>query len=260
MADPTTFSIPRRRMAIGAYSASDTALIKLRDVGVINSAEASFERETNEYRAVDLSAGECREYVADSNNTAGGGTLAVEMMSTVAANLGVMLSSAVTTVASGAATQETMPTMAVGDVVQLNNIPDAATVVVKDSAGTPATLVAGTDYEFVAKKGGMIRILDLGAYTQPFTVDYDKLASKTVSPMSDLEEYYYIVLSGGNERNSCGGEVERFYRARVSDAQTKRLHEAADVKVPTAMSVTFSIDRDPARSYQFGRFDVTESA
>jgi len=259
MADPTTFSIPRRRMGIGTYTTSDSALIKLRDVGIINSAEVTFNRETNAYRAVDLSGGECREYVADTNNTAGDGQLAVEMMSTVAANLGVMLSSAVTTVATAAADQETMPTMAVGDVVQTNYIPDSSTIVVKDDAGTPATLVLGTDYEFVSKKAGLIRILSLGAYTQPFTIDYTKLDSKTVSPMSDLDDYYYIVLAGGNERNSCGGEIERFYRARISDAQTKALHQAADVKTPQPMTVTFTIDRDPARSYAFGQFAVTEA-
>ena len=115
MADPTVFSIPRRRMAIGTYSSSDATRITLRDVGIINGAEASFERENTEYRAVDLSGGACREYVADSNNVAPFGTLTVELMSNVAANLGLLLSSAVTTVANESASEETTATNVADD-------------------------------------------------------------------------------------------------------------------------------------------------
>lgn len=259
MADPTVFSLPRRRMAIADYSLVDTTLLTRRDVGIINGAEGGMARETDEYLATDLSTGVCTEYVADSKTNAGQGSLTIEMMSSVAANLGLMLSSDVTTVASAAATQETTATLVDDDVIQTNFMPDPSTVVIADSAGTPATLVLGTDYEFVAQKAGLIRILGVTGFTQPFTIDYTKIDQKTIDPMSNLDAFFDIVFAGGNERNSCGGEFERFYRCRISDEQTRRLHEAAETKTPVSMSVTFTIDRDPARSYRFGTFGVTEA-
>lgn len=259
MADPTVFHLPRKRMAIGPYTASDTVLIARRDAGILNGVEVGMSRETDEYLATDLSGGECREYVADSKVTAGTGTLTVDMMSSDAENLGLVYSSSVTTVATAAADEETCATLAVGQTVQTNFLPDPSTIVVTDSDGTPATLVLDTDYEFASKKSGMIRILDLASYTQPFKINYTKIDQKTVDPMSSLDDYYDIVFSGGNERNSCGGEFDRFYRCRISDEQSKRLHEAAEQKTPVSMSVTFTIDRDPARSYRFGTSGVTES-
>ena len=260
MPDPTVFYIPRRRFLIAPYVALDDPLPIYRDVGVINSGEVTFNRENNEYRAVDLSSGECREYVADANTTADVASLTVEMMSNVAANLGVMLSSAVTTIPTGAATTENCGTVAVGDVVRTNFIPDPSTLVVTDSDASPATLVEGTDYEFISRKSGAIRFLNLGSYTQPFKLDYTILDSKSIKPMSSLSDRYLIELTGGNERNSCGGEYERFYRARISDEQTKALHVAADTKIAVPMPVTFTLNRDPGRNYEFAEFTLTEAA
>jgi hypothetical protein len=243
-------------MAIGVYNALDDPRPVLRDVGVINSAEGGFEVEPNEYRAHDVSSGECREYIADSNTTSAVGTLTAEMMSDVAANLGVILMSSVSDVATGAATPETCATVVVGDVVETLFLPDANTLVVTDSDAGPSTLILGTDYEFVSKNGGMIRFLNLGAYVQPFILDYTMIDSQTVNPMSSLNDFWMISLSGGNERNSCGGEAERFYRARIAAEQTKALHVAADTKIAVPMPVTFALDRDPGRNYDFANFAV----
>lgn len=259
MADPTVFSIPRRRLSVGDYGTSDATLVLLRDVGVIDSAEITSNIEANEYLATDVSGDTCREYVADANNQASTLTITIGLMSNVAANLGLMFQSDVTTTATGAATTETMPTMAVNDVVQTNFIPDASTIVIKDSDGTPATLTLDTDYEFVAKNGSMIRILSLGSYTQPFTIDYTREDQKSVQPMSSLNDYFRLAFSGGNERNSCNGEHEVFYRCRISEGQTKALHQAATQKVAAPVSVTLTADRDPARSYEFGKWAVIEA-
>lgn len=247
-------------MAIGVYVASDTPRPVMRDVGVINSAEGGFEVEPNEYRAYDVSSGECREYIADANTSSAIGTMTAEMMSNVAANLGVILMSGVTPVATGPATSETCATVAVGDVVETLFLPDADTLVVTDSDAGPSTLVLGTDYEFVAKNGGMIRFLDLAAYVQPFILDYTMIDSQTINPMSSLNDFWMISLSGGNERNSCGGEAERFYRARISAEQTLALHVAADTKIAVPMPVTFTLDRDPGRNFDFANFSVPAAA
>jgi hypothetical protein len=244
-------------MAIGTYAASDATLIKLRDVGIIDSAEVEFPREIAEYLATDVSGVECREYIANTNTVANSGKLTVALMSGVAANLGIILASALTAVTAAAATEQTFPTMAVGDVVAVNDLPDTTSgIVITDSNATPATLVAGTDWEYVAKGGGMVRILNIAAFTQPFKANYTKKAATRISPMSDTDDLFRIVLAGSNEKNSCGGEREIFYKARISEAQTMKLHDPAATRDPQPIQVVFTLDRDPARAYQFGLFDV----
>ena len=256
----TIFSIPRRRMLIRNWAALASALPAMRDVGVINSAEIVFNRETNEYRAVDVSTGACREYVADSNSTAPDGTLTIELMSNVAANLAMVMSSSVMVNASGTATQETCETLAVGDVVTPKYLPDPDTIVVTDSDAGPTTLVLGTDYAFYAKKVGSIMMLNVDTFTQPFNLEYTTINSKSIAPMSDLNKYFYVELVGGNERNSCGGEKEIIYRVSISDAQTKRLSEAADVKIAQPMIATFLVDRDHTRNFEFAEMALDEAA
>lgn len=69
-------------------------------------------------------------------------------------------------------TSEALPsTLAVGDEVALAN-PLISALTITDSAGTPATLVAGTDYQIVDANYGRIKILNLGAYTKPFNAAY----------------------------------------------------------------------------------------
>lgn len=95
-----------------------------------------------------------------------------------------------TTTASGAVTAETHGTLAVGSVVKLKN-PNATSIVVTDSAGSPATLVADTDYKILDAKHGLIEILSLGSYTQPFKFAYTKGATLVVTGMEadDSDEY-----------------------------------------------------------------------
>lgn len=51
---------------------------------------------------------------------------------------------------------------------------DVSSVVIKDSAGTPATLVEGTDYEITSAEHGRGKIIsDLSSYTLPLLADYD---------------------------------------------------------------------------------------
>ncbi len=82
-------------------------------------------------------------------------------------------------------------TLAVGDIVKLKQF-NVSTLVVKDSAGSPATLVLNTDYEIVDAKQGLIRILSLGSYTQPFRAQYAYASTSAVTGFtgSDDDEYY----------------------------------------------------------------------
>lgn len=91
-------------------------------------------------------------------------------------NLALALYGAKATQNSGSVTAEVLPSgLAVGDYVRLK-YPEVSSVVVKDSAGTPATLVAGTDYEVASANHGTLKIKNLGSYVQPFKVDYSYAA------------------------------------------------------------------------------------
>ena len=95
------------------------------------------------------------------------------------------------TTAGGAITAEAFPTVAVKDVVKLK-YPNATSIVITDSAGSPATLVLGTDYKVLDPKAGLIEILSLGAYTQPFKAAYTAAAVPVITGMEadDATEYY----------------------------------------------------------------------
>jgi hypothetical protein len=118
---------------------------------------------------------------------------------------------------SGAYTSSNFDTFAtgqvVGDIVKLKQF-NISTLVVKDSAGTPATLVLDTDYEIVSAKHGLIRILSLGSYTQPFKAQYAYAATTVLTGFegSDDEEYYiYCALTNteATTDQAIGVEVYR---------------------------------------------------
>jgi hypothetical protein len=100
-------------------------------------------------------------------------------------------------VAGSTVTGETFPTVAVGNYVH-TKYPGVSSVVVKDSAGTPATLVADTDYKVDSAAHGRIQILDLGAYTQPFKADYAYAAHGRVTAFTGAATRKGIVFDGVN--------------------------------------------------------------
>lgn len=82
-------------------------------------------------------------------------------------------------VAGGSITGEAFPVgLVAGDIVRLNNTKISA-LVITDSAGTPATLTAGTDYRIRSADFGTIEILNVGAFTQPFSASYTAAAAGT---------------------------------------------------------------------------------
>lgn len=95
---------------------------------------------------------------------------------------------------------DTFPSgLVVGSIVKLAK-PNATSIVIKDSAGSPATLVANTDYRVLDAKHGLIEILSLGSYTQPFKAQYSYGATDvvTVFEAADDDEYS-LYFAGLNE-------------------------------------------------------------
>jgi hypothetical protein len=134
------------------------------------------------------------------------------------ANIAVMGFGTVVAEGSGVFTDQALPSgLIVGDRVRL---PGARTmvssVVVKDSAGSPATLTLNTHYE-IDTSFGIIKILSLGTFVQPFTVSGTEATGKTSVPfLTTRQVEKYLLFTGynlGNDDRKCIFEI---YRASLS--------------------------------------------
>jgi hypothetical protein len=135
-------------------------------------------------------------------------------------NMALALLGAVTQVASGSAVVGyTFPVGAqVGSVlaVPAKNTSAAA---LKDSAGAPATLVAGTDYD-IDLFAGTFTLKNLGTYVQPFKADYTPGAFTKIAALNqptpelymrmddlvDFEAQAQILADTGRASSSADGQ------------------------------------------------------
>lgn len=116
-------------------------------------------------------------------------------------NLGLALSGDPVTIAAGSyatSNYDTCPDSAlvVGSVWRLRQH-NVSTLVIKDSAGSPAILVLNTDYRIVDAAHGLVEILSLGSYTQPFKAQYSYAQTIVVPAFNadDNREFFiYVAL------------------------------------------------------------------
>lgn len=144
--------------------------------------------------------------------------------------------------------------VAVGDFVR-TKYPDISTVVVKDSAGTPATLVLGTHYEITSAKHGTIKFLNLAAYTQPFKVDY-AYATHAHTPMfNTAAPERWLKFDGINTADADKKILVEFYRVLLDPLSELALIQDDFGRLPLAGAALYD-DTKVADAYlgQFGRF------
>lgn len=113
--------------------------------------------------------------------------------------LAYALAGTLTAVTGSTVTAEVFPTVAVGDAVALK-YSDVSSVVVKDSTATPLTLVSGTDYT-VDAASGLVSILNLGAYVQPFKADYTYAAQGNIVGFNKTGVEKGIIYQGTNTQD-----------------------------------------------------------
>lgn len=80
-------------------------------------------------------------------------------------------------------TAEELPTLDVGDTFFLKH-PNASSIVLEDSTGTPVTLVEGTHYEILSAAHGTARLLSVTGLTQPIFADYSYAAYESMAAFS----------------------------------------------------------------------------
>lgn len=115
----------------------------------------------------------------------------------------------------------TTGTLAIGNVFILA-AQDLSAVTIKDSTGSPKTLVAGTNYDLDAKSG-QIEILDAttgGPYTLPLKADYTKAALSRVKMYTAANVEYWVRFVGLNTAVSGFPKVVLdIYRTRLDPAK-----------------------------------------
>lgn len=87
----------------------------------------------------------------------------------------------------------------------------------KDSAGSPATLVENTDYQVVDLDYGQIKLLSVSGDTQPYTANYTPQAYTGVTALTNNPVYYRIRIDGINLVDSTKFIAE-YYKVRLSPA------------------------------------------
>lgn len=130
------------------------------------------------------------------------GRLALTLEDVQKKNLALLMAGNTVSLASGSfasASFDVFPSaLVVGDIVKLAK-PNATSFVLKDSAGSPATLVFNTDYAIIDAGHGLVQILNLSTYTQPFKAQYSYAATDAVTAYTaDDDTEYYVYFAGIN--------------------------------------------------------------
>lgn len=141
-----------------------------------------------------------------------GAQLSLEMADFDKKMLAYALGGTLTDVTGSTVTGEVFPEVAAGDVVPLK-YGMVSSVVITDSDATPATLVLDTDYSVESDKNGLIGIIDLGAYTQPFKADYSYATQPNIAAFNKTGVEKGIIYSGINTQDG------KRYRAIIPRAQ-----------------------------------------
>lgn len=132
-------------------------------------------------------------------------------------NLEIMFRAARVTNVGASVTNETnfkASGIAVGDIV-VSKFQNISSLVVTDSAGSPATLTLGTHYEILSAKFGRVRFLNVTGHTQPYKFAYT-YANRVITPLfNDVQKDYFIHMEGINTVDSTNF-LAQFYKARVS--------------------------------------------
>lgn len=138
--------------------------------------------------------------------TTKGGTLDITFEDIRKDNLALALSGKKMTLASGSYTSgspDTAPTgLVVGSYWRLTR-PNVSSVVITDSAGSPATLIAGTHYVVRDAEHGFVEILNLASFVQPFKAAYSYAALDVITAMeANDDDEYEVYFAGVNTEAS----------------------------------------------------------
>lgn len=190
------------------------------------------------------------------------GKLTVQFFAGKPENFAIAMGGSVNTEAGGSVTGEAFPdSLVAGDFVMLDN-PDISNLVVQDSAGTPATLVEDTDYRIEDAAGGMVEILNVGAYTQPFVGDYDYAARKSIALLTQRPVVRYLIVTAENTVDGATDTARlELYRAKLGYASELDLHaeSLSGLQIEGTLLIDSNNDVDPKLG-GYGRWHLPGAA
>ncbi len=188
-----------------------------------------------------------------SRRTAVSGTLDVTFLEVNDANLELLLSGNKQTQTTSARAEEvfTPATIAVGDKFWLGAV-DITTAVIKDSTGTPVTLVSDTHYT-ADLEGGFITLLSVSGITGPLKRTITPSASSYIKLLTAAEREYFGVFDGNNIFATGAPRIlGGFYRLRPSPAQDFSLISDNDAEFPVKFDIL--LDTTKAEDSVWGQF------
>jgi hypothetical protein len=126
-------------------------------------------------------------------------------------NLALALYGAASSISGSTVSVETFPTVAVGDYVRLVH-PDVSSLVITDSAGSPATATLGTHYEITSAKHGTIKFLNLASHTQPYKAAYTYATRTNINMLTQGFTDRWVKFDGLNTVDSNRQVVVDLYK------------------------------------------------
>lgn len=149
--------------------------------------------------------------------TSKGGTVDITFEDIRRENLALLLGGKKVTLSGGSYTTgspDTFPSgLLVGSIVKLSR-PNASGIIIRDSAGSPATLTEGVNFRILDAEHGFIEILNLASLTQPFKAEYLYTETQIVTAFeANDDDEYWIYFAGvnteGNPDQKIGMDIYR---------------------------------------------------
>lgn len=170
-------------------------------------------------------------------------------------NLAVALYGVATNEAASNVTAEAFPNLVANDDYVRLEFPNVSSVVIKDSAGTPATLVLDTDYAIESAAHGMIQILNVGTFVQPFKADYSYATHDYVAMFSQAPPERWLRFEGLNTSDTNKPVLIELYRVFLDPLAELDAIIDEFGKMALKGSVLYDSTKvGNARLGQFGRF------
>jgi len=172
-------------------------------------------------------------------------------------NIALALWASELAVVTGTVTGEAFETgLVAGDHVKLDH-PFASSIVITDSAGgSPATLTLDTHYEVVSGNAGLIKLLDVASFTQPFNAAYSYAARDSFTLFTSAPPERYIMLDGINTETN-EPVIVTLYRCKFDPVSDLGLIHEEYGQFPLTGSVLYdTVNAADANLGGFGRIDL----
>jgi hypothetical protein len=259
----TTIRIPRARLYIEEVAGTNRFL----DAGRLEAVTLTIEGEptiTHEFDPTN-----CIKYESGRSYISPTVTLSAEVASVDVPAMARALQSEQQAVAGGAKTYTTTAGLTAGDLIDLGVlpagsrstgafVPGAWTAV--DSAGSPAAFVEATGWEWYDPASGIIKILDVSGFTQPFVFSGSSRSTTRAVLADDMGSTLRVVIAAVDQKSSCTGEKLELWKAMVSSGNEVTLSQVLSSDEPGTLTLAMEAlpDTTKAATSTLGQFGYWE--